>query len=356
MTSSLRAEKRAEALETLPPHELIHSAKRSNSANDKLSSRFYQNDLMSHTLKPSSRPVQSRINPDSRKTLWFTVVLIGMLGVTSFMVSFNGLHDVAAWVGLPGWLRWTVPVFIDIAILAYSMAAVIHRARREPVALTWVTLGVFTAISVVANAAHALAIGEGQTPVQSWIGAGIAAAAPIAVFAATEELSRLAFAVDFEESEEGAEEVSSLNVGQVVPVESVKPTQEPYKAPVELETVHEESDVPESVVEAQKPPQSVSVAEEVAPVETVERDIPEIAPDEPKEEEVPEPRPVSVAADEVSDETEVLIGFVREQIASGQKITGAAAARVLDVSDRTGRNRLNALRESHPEVFEGESK
>lgn len=134
-----------------------------------------------------------RINPDSLRTLWFTVGLIIVLGITSFLVSFNGLLDVAAWVGLPHSLRWTVPGFIDVSILAYSMAAVIHKARGERVTATWVSLAVFTLISVVANAIHAISKGEGTTMPQIVIGATIAAAAPIAVFAATEELSRLAF-------------------------------------------------------------------------------------------------------------------------------------------------------------------
>jgi hypothetical protein len=113
-----------------------------------------------------------RINPDSLYTLWFTVILICTLGLTSFMVSFNGLHDVAGWVGLPVWLRWAVPIFIDIAILAYSLAAVIHRARGETVWPTWTTLGAFTLLSVIANGVHALTRGAGTTAVQSWIGAG----------------------------------------------------------------------------------------------------------------------------------------------------------------------------------------
>ena len=73
------------------------------------------------------------------------------------------------------------------------MAAVIHKARGERVTATWVSLAVFTLISVVANAIHAISKGEGTTMPQIVIGATIAAAAPIAVFAATEELSRLAF-------------------------------------------------------------------------------------------------------------------------------------------------------------------
>ena len=119
-----------------------------------------------------------RINPDSLRTLWFTVGLIIVLGITSFLVSFNGLLDVAAWVGLPHSLRWTVPGFIDVSILAYSMAAVIHKARGERVTATWVSLAVFTLISVVANAIPVISKGEGTTMPQIVIGATLAAAPP----------------------------------------------------------------------------------------------------------------------------------------------------------------------------------
>ena len=86
-----------------------------------------------------------RINPDSHRTLWVTVGLVVFLAITSFAVSFSGLIEVAEWVGLPHWLRWTVPAFIDVAILAYGLAAVIHKSRGEPVGATWISLSIFTA-------------------------------------------------------------------------------------------------------------------------------------------------------------------------------------------------------------------
>ena len=44
-------------------------------------------------VKNIPRTRQNRINPDSIRTLWFTVILIGLLGLTSFMVSFDGLYQ-----------------------------------------------------------------------------------------------------------------------------------------------------------------------------------------------------------------------------------------------------------------------
>lgn len=137
-----------------------------------------------------NRGWSDRINPDSIVTLWFTVGLVCFLAVASFMVSFTGLHEVAAWAGLPEWLRWAVPVFIDVAILAYTMAVLIHRHRGEGTWASWVSLAGFTLFSVVANGAHALSI-DHPDEVQRIIGAAVAALAPVAVFAATEQLGRL---------------------------------------------------------------------------------------------------------------------------------------------------------------------
>ncbi|MGP9529619.1 DUF2637 domain-containing protein [Glutamicibacter sp. AOP5-A2-18] len=66
--------------------------------------------------------------------LWLAVSLVVFLGAISFMVSFAGLVAVAEWAGLPPAMRWTVPIFIDTAILVYSIAVLVHRSRGEK---TW---------------------------------------------------------------------------------------------------------------------------------------------------------------------------------------------------------------------------
>lgn len=136
------------------------------------------------------REVSRRINPDSLGTLWLALSFVIVLAVVSFMVSFAGLSEVAKWVGLPPMLSWTVPTFIDTAIIAYGLAALIHRHRGEPAAWSMVSLLAFTLVSVIANGAHALSVDHAETW-QAWIGAGIAGLAPLAVFASTEELGRL---------------------------------------------------------------------------------------------------------------------------------------------------------------------
>ncbi|WP_270240264.1 DUF2637 domain-containing protein [Rothia kristinae] len=352
-----------------------------------------------------------RINPDSLRTLWFTVALVGVLGLTSFMVSFNGLHDVAAWVGLPWWMRWAVPIFIDIAILAYSMAGVIHRARGEATWPTWLTLGVFTGVSVVANAAHALAKGEGETSVQSWIGAAIAALAPLAVFAATEQISRLAFAVTAPGQEpvgsgvrvevlrddrrraelpdttsEAAPEAASASDRQEL---TATPVVERQKAP---EATTREASAPadetSATAEDAVPGAAAAEAETAsAPAAPEPRDRPVAAAEEASQAAAEEPEsPAEPAAEapvagtwqvietpeataeepaeaagkpreaDGAEELDEFAAWVRKTISAGETVTGAMAGQFLGKSDRTGRNRLNALREEHPEIFEDEEK
>ncbi|MFW0168753.1 DUF2637 domain-containing protein [Rothia sp. P4278] len=296
-------------------------------------------------ITPTSSP---RINPDSIKTLWLTVVLIFILGVTSFLVSFNGLLDVAAWVGLPSYLRWTVPAFIDISILAYSMAAVIHKARNERVAATWVSLGVFTLISVVANAVHALSKGEGTTLVQMVIGATIAAAAPIAVFAATEELSRLAFRAPValtngpDTSDKGIQILDSVAHQHSKPQEELPATNKGRTGSMHaLPTL---SGVKEAVSEESASPEQ----DQKPQTETPDN----LAPEPPKAE--PAQQNIDDSEKEGADDMELLAAWVKNQLDAGQKVTGASVGRFIGKSPRTGSNRLNELKEARPELFQGE--
>ncbi|MGP4991749.1 DUF2637 domain-containing protein [Glutamicibacter ardleyensis] len=150
---------------------------------------------MQNTGDFTSKDQPRRINPDSHKMLWIAVGLVGFVGAISFMVSFAGLVAVAEWAGLPPAMRWAVPIFIDAAILVYSIAVLIHRSRGEKTWASWTSLAAFTLVSVLANVGHVLLMPERSTnEFQTLIGALVAGMAPIGVFAATEELGRMAIA------------------------------------------------------------------------------------------------------------------------------------------------------------------
>jgi hypothetical protein len=139
----------------------------------------------------------ARINPDSRGTLWIALILVFLLMLSSFIVSFSGIWDISQYTGLPAVLQWVPAVFIDAAILAYTISLFVFKARGEGTWRTVLWLFAFAGISVAANVAHTLdylsTVGVGVGDYRLWIGVAITASAPIAVLAASEEISRLAF-------------------------------------------------------------------------------------------------------------------------------------------------------------------
>ena len=144
---------------------------------------------------PRKGGASARINPDSRGTLWMALILVFMLMLSSFVVSFSGIWDVSQYTGLPAVIQWVPAVFIDAAILAYTISLFVFKARGESTWRTIAWLLAFAGISVAANISHTLDYLQ-QTGVNDWrvwIGVAITASAPIAVLAASEEISRLAF-------------------------------------------------------------------------------------------------------------------------------------------------------------------
>lgn len=137
----------------------------------------------------------TRINPDSRPVLILAVALVFVLMVSSFVVSFFGIWSISAeTTNIPGPIAWIPALFLDAAILAYTISYFVFQARGEPVLRTRIALWVFAMLSVGANVADTFRI---FTPTTPWyemaVGIGITASAPIAVVIAAEEIARLAF-------------------------------------------------------------------------------------------------------------------------------------------------------------------
>ena len=344
----------------------------------------------------------NRINPDSIQALWLTVVLVGFLAIASFMVSFSGLHEVAAWAGLPEWLRWAVPVFIDVAILAYTLAVLIHRHRGEPTWASWASLGGFTLFSMIANAAHAWAMPHPNLA-QQVIGAAVAALAPVSVFAATEQLGRLVIRHPASTDLSGnrgsgvtpddpgpgtgaiADEklpVEASLTDEDDPVDGVGGTLAspmPEREPVTVEATAAASDKPVSEpVQAEEPltssepgsdtnQDSGMVSEAEAEAEAaVDRDgtqpvdpghsgdgLPVVAVPLAGTVAGPERPRLSVVGR--SGTKPSLVDWIHAEVAAGRTPTGKGAAAFLGVSERTGRRNLTDLKTERPEVFEGET-
>jgi len=136
-----------------------------------------------------------RINPDAIPVLATAVGLVSVLMLSSFIVSFSGIYEVSAWTGIPKVIQWLPALFIDAAILAYTISLIVFKARGESTWRTLIGLTSFASISIVANIAHTLAFWGGSVlDYRAWIGVLITASAPVAVLLASEEITRLAFA------------------------------------------------------------------------------------------------------------------------------------------------------------------
>ncbi len=142
---------------------------------------------------------RNRLNLDSLFVLILTVVIVFALMVTSFIASFTAIIDVAKYTGLPTDWLWVFPVFIDMAILAYTLSLFIFTHRGESRWRTLLGLFGFALLSIAANVAHTVSFWDGNVAnYQAWIGIILTASAPVAVLLASEEIGRLAFSAEDE--------------------------------------------------------------------------------------------------------------------------------------------------------------
>jgi hypothetical protein len=167
---------------------------------DEYENEFRKDSIMSEiSFVEPEKPVKkkSRIDPDAIPVLATAVGLVSVLMVSSFAVSFSGLYEVSAWTGIPSIIQWLPAMFIDAAILAYTISLIVFKARSESTWRTMAGLIGFATISVVANVSHTLAFWNGSlSDFRAWIGVLITASAPVAVLLASEEITRLAFEGD----------------------------------------------------------------------------------------------------------------------------------------------------------------
>ncbi|QOI66968.1 membrane protein [Microbacterium phage GardenState] len=134
----------------------------------------------------------ARIQPDSRAVLVVATVLTALLALVSFLLSFHGLAEAATWANVPGWLAWAIPAYVDGAILVYTLAALVFRARGESARLEWGALAVFAALSVAANGVHAWT--AAPAALQVTLGVLLAGLAPVSVLLTTHTVAKLVVA------------------------------------------------------------------------------------------------------------------------------------------------------------------
>jgi len=114
------------------------------------------------------------------------------IGAASFVLSFAALRDLAARAGISERLAWLWPLIVDGTILQATMAVVAlagHRDQDRSRRYFWIVLSSSAAVSVGANALHAVI--SGSVPLSPWLAAGIAVVAPVSLLASTHGLSLL---------------------------------------------------------------------------------------------------------------------------------------------------------------------
>ncbi|MGM7670243.1 DUF2637 domain-containing protein [Microbacterium sp. A93] len=319
-----------------------------------------------------------RINPDDGRFIRAVVAGVVVAGVVAFAISFTALYEVAGWLGLPPFMWWAVPVFIDLAILVYAASVLVHKARGERTLASWAALGTFTVLSVFANAAHAWSYVQDHD--QAWqgvVGAVIAGMVPVAIFVATEQLSRVA--VEDPESRRAElreqsrmEQARAEHDRQLVRLGFEREKQERQMAHERVMAERTaELDRERHRTEVAKLQASRDLEVKLAIQPVPERHSPDTAHQAaPKDksldqnmEAVEEPNasglhvvrggpptfPISKpgvggALDEVAE-------FVTAQMAAGVEVSATMLAEQFGISERTGRRRLSALRQERPEVF-----
>ncbi|MBC9927340.1 DUF2637 domain-containing protein [Leucobacter sp. cx-169] len=159
----------------------------------------------------------ARISPDRQAVGWFAIALVVTIMVASYVFSYATIAEAAKWAGPPEgaeWVQFLAPIFIDGAILTYTVSFAIYRWRGElensGIARRW--LWTFTIISVLINGAHAGSHWSWDfTRYEAFFGVLIAISAPLAALVSAEEVVRLSFQREVAAArEEAISEVSTF--------------------------------------------------------------------------------------------------------------------------------------------------
>ncbi|PPF23108.1 DUF2637 domain-containing protein [Rathayibacter rathayi] len=180
------------------------------------------------------------ISPDRWYVGASAIVLVGLIMAASYVFSFTAITEAAAWTGNPAPTHWLAAVFIDGAIVTYTITYAVFRSRGERARQSLFFLYLFTAVSVAVNAAHSASFWDWDfAEPQAQFGVLIAVAAPVAALLASEEVVRLAFQLPLSKAgpavipaSESASETDALPSGQdSSAVSALEPTVEPVVVP-----------------------------------------------------------------------------------------------------------------------------
>lgn len=138
----------------------------------------------------------ARIDPDRRGAGILAILLVVVVMGASMAFSFKSLRDTAEWTPAPEWARTMAPLYIDGAILAFTVALALFRWRRHDKyarsAKRWLYFS--TIASMLLNGLHTAAFHFWNfASLETYGGIIIASGAPLFALVSAEQIIRLVF-------------------------------------------------------------------------------------------------------------------------------------------------------------------
>jgi hypothetical protein len=322
----------------------------------------------------SSAVSPKRINPDDGRFIRLVVAGVVIAGLVAFAISFTALYEVAEWLGIPPFMWWAVPVFIDLAILVYAASVLVHKARGEQTWPSWAALATFTALSVFANASHSLSSPQ-AVPWQGVVGAIIAGMVPVAIFVATEQLSRVAVedpasrSAELREQaqmEQARAEGERIRANMLLEKErherQLAHERDAAERAAELDRVRHQTEIARLRAHREMPAQDAVPPTDSTPEPDEARAIRQEDEGSPDDSPVESPRtPLHVvtarsasspaSATRGAGTLDEVAEFVAQETARGVDVTAAMLVERFGLTSRTARRRLQVLRKERPDVF-----
>lgn len=135
----------------------------------------------------------ARISPESRLVAFAAAGLAAAIYLGAFAASFFGLASLAAYMAIPVALQYVVPAVIDLALILFTLATLLRRARGQSTWKTNSATAFWILVSMAANTFHVL-VAAG--PVSGWgvgtyAGATLSALMPLSALGASLVLENL---------------------------------------------------------------------------------------------------------------------------------------------------------------------
>lgn len=124
----------------------------------------------------------TRIENPQRLALWTAVAGTVFIAILAFSLSFRSLANLARRSAIAHSQAWMWPLIVD-GIIVVATVSVVALAGHKSNWYAWLLLGAGAAVSVAANAAHALV--DSDTDVPGAVAASVAAVPPLVLLAIT---------------------------------------------------------------------------------------------------------------------------------------------------------------------------